>query len=146
MYHYTECGLQNVMLTNGYQMVDTPYGKGVSVHDVEGLHRAIGYELATNKPRLTGAEVRFLRNELDLPQVELARFLGVSEVSIRGWENHRTKITKPSERLLRRLYLEHIDGDGTLRELVESISKIIREAYQQRISMRETSEGWQMAA
>ncbi|MEG0379379.1 MAG: helix-turn-helix domain-containing protein, partial [Eubacterium sp.] len=46
--------------------------------DVEGLHRAIGINLVTHKPRLSGAEVRFLRKEMNLSQNGLAEILGVS--------------------------------------------------------------------
>ena len=40
MYHYKECGLQNVWLENGYFIQKTKHGKAVSFHDVEGLHQA----------------------------------------------------------------------------------------------------------
>ena len=61
MYKYTECGLKNVYLVNGFHERKTPYGKAVSIDNVEGLHRVIGLHLADNKPNLTGAEFRFLR-------------------------------------------------------------------------------------
>ena len=51
-YRYTESGLTNVWLANGYTIRKTKYGKGVSIHDVEGLHRALARALA-NKLRLT---------------------------------------------------------------------------------------------
>jgi len=63
MYHYTESGLQNVWLENGYSKVRTKYGTGVAIHDVDGLHRMIGKTIA-RKPRMTGAEFRFLRKQL----------------------------------------------------------------------------------
>ena len=67
MYHYTECGLPDVTLKNGYEVKETSYGEAVSIHNLEGLHRAIGMHLATETPALTGNEIRFLRKELDLP-------------------------------------------------------------------------------
>jgi hypothetical protein len=39
MYHYTESGLDNVWLANGYTVIETPYGKGVSVRDADGSCR-----------------------------------------------------------------------------------------------------------
>ena len=90
MYHYTGCGLRNIWLKNGYEHWNTPYGKGVAIADLEGLHRAIGLALVQHKPRLSGAEVRFLRSELDFSQSDLAKVLGVGETSVRGWEKHRT--------------------------------------------------------
>ena len=39
MIHYTSCGLQNIWLKNGYEVIETAYGKATSIHDVEGLHK-----------------------------------------------------------------------------------------------------------
>ena len=72
MYRYTEGGLTNVWLSNGFREEDTPYGKGVSIEDVEGLHRVIGMKLVKERAQLTGAEFRFLRKELGLSQAKLA--------------------------------------------------------------------------
>jgi putative transcriptional regulator len=41
-YHYTECGLDNIYLLNGFDPVETPRGKGVTIRNIDGLHRAIG--------------------------------------------------------------------------------------------------------
>ena len=40
MYHYTECGLTNVWLVNGFIRHRTPYGKRVAIENGDGLHRA----------------------------------------------------------------------------------------------------------
>lgn len=145
MYHYTGCGLRNIWLKNGYEHWNTPYGKGVAIADLEGLHRAIGLALVQHKPRLSGAEVRFLRTELDFSQSDLAKVLGVGETSVRGWEKHRTRITMPAERLLRALYREHVSGDGTIREMVDAISRMNREAYKEKLEMEQTNSGWHEA-
>src|SRR4051812_470100 len=81
MYHYTECGLQKVWLENGYTVTQTPYGKGVSIRNVSGLHRLIGRALS-QRPGLTGAELRFLRKEMELSQGALADMVGVSEQNV----------------------------------------------------------------
>ena len=146
MFHYTSCGLRNIWLRNGYVVRKTPYGEAVAIHNVEGLHCVIGLYLVRNKPRLSGAEVRFLRKELDMSQSDLASILGVSENSVRGWENHRTKITRPAERLLRYIFVEHVEGDGKIRELIEKISKINRDAYRKELKLEETDAGWIAAA
>jgi hypothetical protein len=41
MYHYTECGLKNVWLTNGYQVCEFDGEKAVSITDAEQLHEVI---------------------------------------------------------------------------------------------------------
>ena len=142
MFHYTSCGLRNIWLRNGYVERSTSYGKAVAIHDVEGLHKAIGLFLVKEKPRLSSAEVRFLRKELDMPQVHLAQVLGVGETTVRAWEASRAVITRPAERFLRALYLEHVEGDGTIRALVERLSQINRDDHHKRIEMSETDSGW----
>jgi putative transcriptional regulator len=77
-YRYTESGLTNVWLANGYAIRKTKYGEGVSVQNVVGLHRALARALS-NKPRLTGTEVRFLRKEMGHSQRGLGELLGVSD-------------------------------------------------------------------
>ena len=84
MYHYTEGGLTNVWLSNGFREEDTPYGKGVSIEDVEGLHRVIGMKLVKERAQLTGAEFRFLRKELGLSQAKLAHWWGYEAQSVAG--------------------------------------------------------------
>jgi DNA-binding transcriptional regulator YiaG len=81
MYRYTESGLKNVRLMNGYAIKKTPYGKAVSIQDLEGLHRAIGSIIA-KRPKLTGPELRFLRKEMGLSQKGLADFVGTSEQTV----------------------------------------------------------------
>jgi DNA-binding transcriptional regulator YiaG len=86
MYHYRESGLPNVYLLNGYREIETPYGPGVSIEDVEGLHMVISHALVEEKPSLTGPEVRFIRKFLQLTQIQLAELLGVEDQSVRRWE------------------------------------------------------------
>lgn len=144
MFHYKSCGLRNVWLRNGFEKKDTAYGEAVAIQDIEGLHKLIGLELVQKKPTLSGAEVRFLRKELDMSQAHLAQILGVSESSLRGWENNRGKITKPAERYLRTLYYSFTHG-GEVKELIERISQLNRDVYDRRMEFEKTDE-WIAAA
>lgn len=54
MYHYTESGLLNVWLVNGYQEHETPYGRGLSIEEADELHRAICREKGA------GSEIRLM--------------------------------------------------------------------------------------
>jgi putative transcriptional regulator len=145
LYHYTGCGLRNVWLRNGFVVRETDYGKGVAIHDVEGLHKVIGLHLIDRKPVLSGSEVRFLRKELDLPQSRLAQILGVSENSVRGWENNRTAISRPAERMLRVLYREHVAGDGNVRAIVDRLADLDRNQGR-KLELEDTESGWRAAA
>lgn len=61
MYRRDDMGLKNVWLANGYTLHDTPYGRGVSFKDVEGLTRAVCLALARKPGKRTGYECRYLR-------------------------------------------------------------------------------------
>ena len=71
-HHYKESGLDNVYLENGYEAIETPYGTGMAIKDTEGLHKVIGLWLVAQPIPLNGAELRFLRMEMELSQRELA--------------------------------------------------------------------------
>lgn len=108
-YHYTESGLDNVWLANGFHHVDGPAGREVVIKDIDGLHRAIGGALI-EKESLTGKEIRFLRQEMLMSQSLLAKLLQVSEQAIHRWEKGKSEIPKPAETLIRLLYREQHDN------------------------------------
>ena len=113
MYHYTDSGLKNIYLINGFVKHETPYGPGVSIDDMDGLHKAIGKWLTTVPKPLTGAELRFLRHELDLSQKKLGLMMGKTEQAIGRWERGGAKPIDPAaDRLVRIFYIEHVEGNG----------------------------------
>jgi DNA-binding transcriptional regulator YiaG len=139
MYHYTEVGLQNVWLANGYHVKETKYGNAVSIEDADGLHLAIGRRLA-RKSHLTGAEFRFLRKELDLSQHRLADLLGTTEQTIALWER-RGKIPKTADRMFRAIYLETVDGNIKLKEMIERAADLDRQE-EEKMVFQDTDAGW----
>lgn len=146
LFHYTSCGLRNIYLRNGFQVKETPYGRAVSIQDAEGLHRAIGLHLALNKKQLTGAEVRFLRKELDMSQATLAKCLQVGESTVRNWEKGRVKVTGPGDRMIRALYHEYATGNSEIRELVDRLAALDRARFAKTVEFEETRQGWRAAA
>ena len=125
MYHYTESGLDNVWLANGYTVHETPYGKGVSVNDAEVLTNELANWLTRKPGRLTGKEFRFLRTLLCLSQASLAEMMGATEQSVSLWE--RTgKVPKASDALLRMLILEKLNGDGKVSQVIDRINTVER--------------------
>ncbi len=146
LYHYIECGLKNIWLKNGYTIHETSYGEAVSFHDIEGLHKIIGLSIARNKPDLTPDEFRFLRKEMNLSQSALADLLGVGESTIRSWERGRAnKSSEPASRMLRALYLDKINGNEALNDLLERISQLDRDIHERKLTLEETNSGWQEA-
>lgn len=103
-YHYRQCGLADVYLVNGYERNCTAYGETITIHNIDELHRAIGTYLVEEKEHLTGAEIRFLRHELDLSQDMLGRLLGKTGQTVARWEKGQCAIDGSAVRLLRAYY------------------------------------------
>jgi putative transcriptional regulator len=91
LYHYTESGLDNILLVDGFTINETDYGKTVSIQETEDLHEQIGRGLVDSPAFITGAELRFLRLEMDLSQRQLAGLINVDEQAVRRWEKARDK-------------------------------------------------------
>lgn len=144
MYHYTESGLQNIWLVNGFTRVKTKHGVGVSVHDVEGLHRMIGKALA-KKRKLTGSELRFLRKEMGMSQGALAALVGTSEQNVSLWER-RGGIPKTADRLVRLIYLEHMGNSAKVRDLIDRLNLQDREQWLDKMTFSERAGKWKEAA
>lgn len=146
-YQYTECGLDNIYLINGFEPVDTPRGRGVHIQNVEGLHLAIGRMLVRERRNLTGKEFRFLRHEINLTQQNLALVLGVNVQAVARWEKEKIKggIPGPAQRLIRLLYEEHTKGNkqimGPLQKLAE-LDEIMNEEGEI-MDFVDTEDGWQ---
>ncbi|ECT1022836.1 transcriptional regulator [Salmonella enterica] len=86
MYHYTECGLDNVWLRSGYTEKKTKYGDAVAFEDVNKLHDEICHVLMRKSSRLSGQEFRFLRKELGFSQGRLGDIMGVTHQAVAIWE------------------------------------------------------------
>ena len=122
MCHYRECGLRNIWLANGFEEHDTLYGEGVAIHDLEGLHRTIAHGLVGKGGKLTGAELRFLRHEMDLSQAKLA------------------------DRFIRAIYRELNEGNAHIRDMIEQLVDSDVEDAEARITLTQDGEGWKRAA
>ena len=119
MLHYTQCGLDNVWLENGYDVKTTPYGKAVAIPDVDGLHALLAAQLAKNPGPLTGKEFKFLRGWLGMTQEALAGLMGVTEGALSLWER---KDAVPILRLIQRVQ-NHQRGTEDLRQSQARIAK-----------------------
>lgn len=142
MYRYTSCGLPNVYLKNGYTQRKTPYGDTVSISDLEGLHDAIANVIVNRPAPLSGAEMRFLRNELELSQQSLAQMLGVDGQSIARWEKeHHANAT--GDRLVRIIYARTKWGDKKLAPLIDLLKSIDVKQAAERLVLKEKGKIWQ---
>lgn len=144
MYHYTESGLRNVWLANGYKVRDVGGEEAVAIHDVDQLHQVIGRSLA-RKPKLTGTEVRFLRKEMGMSQKRLADMLGSTEQTVSLWERHG-RMPVGYDRLMRAFYLEFLDGNVKLLEMVDRLVDLDRPYRDEKAVFEDTDTGWKIAA
>lgn len=141
MYHYTDGGLTNVWLMNGYRLHKTPHGDGVSIHDLDGLSMAICLALAKKPSPITGTEFRYVRSAgLMQSQAGLAKLLGNNEQAIARWEKSG-KVPRWADKLIRLLYLARAEGNLPISSVIERIN-VIERAEKQRLVMKEKKSGW----
>jgi DNA-binding transcriptional regulator YiaG len=109
MYHYKECGLDNVWLENGFAAKATPYGKAVAIDDAIDLHKVLTLNLTMKKGRITGKELRFMRVVLGMSQEGLGKCVGATEQSVSLWE--RTgKVPQSADSIVRMLVSEKTES------------------------------------
>jgi DNA-binding transcriptional regulator YiaG len=143
-YHYTESGLDNVWLENGFKIeTHKNYGDLISITNPRGLHEFIGRWLVAQPRTLTGAEFRFLRTELDMSQRTLADLVGTNEQSIAKWEKARAKdvANKAAERLLRLAYINYLDGKPEFSVIIDRITQLDAEIAELELRMTKEDDG-----
>lgn len=143
MYHYTECGLKNIWLANGFRNEKTAYGDGVSIENADELDRAIASIIVRKKQAISGSELRFLRHQMGLSQGSLANLIGNNVQSVALWEKHG-KLPKWADKLLRLIYMGHSDGNETIRSAITMLNDMDR-VLNQKIVFEETESGWREA-
>ena len=139
MYHYTDGGLRNIWLANGYEREETPYGKALTIQDLPGLTRAICKALIRKNSKLTGAEFRYLRQAMLMSQASLGRTLGRTDQAIAGWAKN-SKVPKFADQMLRVVYAAHADGNEQVKNIIHAMNDVERTIN---FVMTETKMGWQ---
>ena len=133
MYHYTDGGLRNVWLVNGYEVRQTPFGEGVVIHDLDGLTRVICLTLAEKPGPLTGLELRYIRSAgMLLSQPALGKLIGVDGQTVARWEKSG-RVPRIADKTVRLHYLAHAQGDEPIRTAVERVKTVERLVGQRRV-------------
>jgi len=140
MYRFTDGGLRNVWLKNGYIERNTPYGKTVSFHDLDGLVLAICNALINKPGKLTGAEFRYVRNALLLSQKSLGQAVGYTEQAVAKWEKIG-KVPKAIDLMLRMLFARKHSGDKAVSSLLDMLNTLDRIGHA-RIIVSESRSRW----
>lgn len=142
-YHYTECGLDNVYLVNGYK-ID---GDGnLFIEDIGGLHKSIACKLLYLGRKFKGKEIRYIRHYLDLSQKTLGKLLGVDYQSVLRWETSKSKITNTADKLLRVYLSDYLDEGSRARELIDRLSDLDNDRGEALFEMAHKKTGWKHAA
>jgi putative transcriptional regulator len=145
LFHYVQCGLDNVWLTSGVEVTETEYGNGFRVRDAGELHEAIAKSIINGSRRLRGQEARFLRVQLNLSQEAMAKILGVDRATVIRWERSREKgLSLIQDIAVRTTYAARHSGDNFLlsviKELQEADEKSHGDAYRQ--VFEASNHGW----
>jgi putative zinc finger/helix-turn-helix YgiT family protein len=130
-YKYIQSGL-NVILIGIPQYTCDSCGERFSpIPNSESLHRIIALDICKNrKALLLPEEIKFLRKELHLRAMELARVMGVDASVVSRWENGKKAIGEANDRLLRAICLAGIDDtcqrDNHMAKTVSTFSNLPR--------------------
>ena len=87
-------------------------GSTTSRGDTAALDKAIAKAIVDEGHTMLGAEANFLRRQMGMEPWPLSRLLGVEDGAVRMWEGSAAEIDGSTDRLMRLLYLEHIDTEG----------------------------------
>jgi len=110
-YHYTECGLDNVIIQGMENTEDNAGNETITIPAIGMLHQVIAKGVVTQPSKMGGRELRFLRTEMGLTQDELARVLKVTLLTISRWEREESPIKDTAEMLIRLLAVERLELD-----------------------------------
>lgn len=114
VYHYTECGLDNVMI-EGLNVVNDHAGEDTVVIPAIGLlHQVIAEGIVSLPTKMSGRELRFLRTEMGMTQAQLAEVLKVTLLTISRWEREENPIQDAAEMLVRLMAIERLELDLTM--------------------------------
>ncbi len=100
--------LKEVYLANGFERHDGAYGATIKIQDPVGLVHAVLTAVVLKEGRLSGEEITYLREKLDLLQSALATLLGVENQTISLWERGSHRIPRSCDTVLRGLVTETI--------------------------------------
>ena len=118
-YHYTESGLDNVIIHGISQVVDDAGDTVLNIPNVNDLHRAIAQAIVSKPSGVSGKELRFLRTEMGMTQAELAGMIHREPLAISRWERSETPVDSNAETLIRLHAVEvlKLEMDASVKEI-----------------------------
>ena len=138
---YTESGLPGIVLLNlEFRVCPKCKEEEMVIPRLAQLHRLIATRVAEKEPRLTGAEIRFLRKHLGWSQPDFAATMGVTETTVSRWENEREPMGAVAERLLRLMALRDRPMSDYPNERLADVAKTDAQAVHLRLEPIQS--GW----
>ena len=145
-YHYRECGLDNIFLINGFELVETEYGPGVRISRADQLDAAIAESLTEKPAPLTGKEFRFLRIMLDMSQKCIGELMGKEAQTVAIWEKSPS-LNPDVDFLIRHIYRQTaINQSDSYVEMVNRLNHLDRAEFDQSMRFEASASGWSKAA
>jgi putative transcriptional regulator len=145
--HFTDCGLDNVYLVNGFHFGQTGNGEEVLViQDLDGLHAAIAKSVSSSSHPLDAKTFRFLRKHLDMAQRQIAEMLGVSEDIVSLWERARQPVPRYADLILRTMVKEKCSGNAELVRAIERYNELDRDDHEAELRLQLDQDSWKEAA
>ncbi|WP_369922182.1 helix-turn-helix domain-containing protein [Marinomonas polaris] len=145
MYHYTECGLPNVYLKNGFTIEHIDGEDYTSIDDMNNLHVAIAQSITDSHTALRPAEFKYLRIELNLSQKMLGHRFGVSEQTIARYEKGQSEIPRTTDAALRSLFMEKLEKTNSVSYFLDLLSDAEAQQAAKEILLEEIDNRWGIA-
>jgi len=148
MYHYTESGLPNVYLVNGFTVETLDGEEYTSIDNMNGLHKIIANAIIDSPKPLTHQEFRFLRIEMNVSQKTLGTRFGVTEQTIARYEKGESSIPRTTDAALRSLYMESQQKNNPVSYFLDLLADTEAQAAAQSIQLKleEVDDHWSVAA
>jgi len=108
LYHFSECGLDDVWVEGVEETVDEDGDVVLVVPRIQALHRLIVRALIGRNGPLSGAEVRAIRTEMGLTQAQLGSLLQKEPLTVGRWERGETVIDPNADAVLRLIANERL--------------------------------------
>ena len=122
-YHYTECGLDNVLIRDMPIILDDDGDEILSIPAVNLLHALIMLELSEKNGSWSASELKFVRTELGLTQSQLGELVDKDRQTIARWEKDQSDIDKSSEMVIRMAAVDRLLDLEILELVKEPIPK-----------------------
>lgn len=131
---YNGLGFPVILL--GVKTKKTPYGEALDI-DHEKLKRTVFRALIEKPGRFTGAEVKFIRHEMELSQEVFADLVSADRSSVAKWEKKDLALTSMAEsaEILIRIEMSNFVSKKDLGRLYSRVRKSVRQRQQEFIQV-----------